>query len=78
MLNMIVLLVHRYQPIDSLQQKYIQLMYFFFFLQLRSGGSQILEGCIAEIPNISSLDISDNGEKEMLVMLHYCANYYTN
>ncbi|KAM8870692.1 F-actin-uncapping protein LRRC16A-like isoform 2-T2 [Spinachia spinachia] len=29
--------------------------------QLRSGGSQILEGCIAEIPNISSLDISDNG-----------------
>lgn len=30
-------------------------------LQLRSGGSQILEGCIAEIPNISSLDISDNG-----------------
>lgn len=31
-------------------------------LQLRSGGSQILEGCIAEIPNISSLDISDNGE----------------
>ena len=30
--------------------------------QLRSGGSQILEGCIAEIPNISSLDISDNGD----------------
>lgn len=29
--------------------------------QLRSGGSQILEGCIAEIPNISSLDVSDNG-----------------
>ncbi|KAM9851972.1 F-actin-uncapping protein LRRC16A-like [Aulostomus maculatus] len=28
---------------------------------LRSGGSQILEGCIAEIPNIASLDISDNG-----------------
>ncbi|XP_019119243.2 F-actin-uncapping protein LRRC16A isoform X2 [Larimichthys crocea] len=28
---------------------------------LRSGGSQILEGCIAEIPNVSSLDISDNG-----------------
>ncbi|XP_056154072.1 F-actin-uncapping protein LRRC16A-like [Lampris incognitus] len=28
---------------------------------LRSGGSQILEGCIAEIPNISNLDISDNG-----------------
>ena len=34
----------------------------FLSLQLRSGGSQILEGCIAEIPNISSLDISDNGE----------------
>ena len=30
--------------------------------QLRSAGSQILEGCIAEIPNISSLDISDNSE----------------
>ncbi|KAM3613836.1 uncharacterized protein V6R79_005672 [Siganus canaliculatus] len=29
--------------------------------ELRSGGSQILEGCIAEIPNISSLDLSDNG-----------------
>ncbi|XP_046890784.1 F-actin-uncapping protein LRRC16A-like isoform X1 [Hypomesus transpacificus] len=29
--------------------------------ELRSGGSQIMEGCIAEIPNISSLDISDNG-----------------
>ncbi|XP_058503606.1 F-actin-uncapping protein LRRC16A-like isoform X2 [Solea solea] len=29
--------------------------------ELRSGGSQILEGCIAEIPNISNLDISDNG-----------------
>ncbi|RXN00673.1 Leucine-rich repeat-containing protein 16A [Acipenser ruthenus] len=29
--------------------------------ELRSGGSQILDGCIAEIPNISSLDISDNG-----------------
>ncbi|KAI3358213.1 hypothetical protein L3Q82_003211 [Scortum barcoo] len=29
--------------------------------QLRSGGSQILEGCVAEIPNITSLDISDNG-----------------
>ncbi|XP_035019799.2 F-actin-uncapping protein LRRC16A isoform X2 [Hippoglossus stenolepis] len=29
--------------------------------ELRSGGSQILESCIAEIPNISSLDISDNG-----------------
>ncbi|XP_077600171.1 F-actin-uncapping protein LRRC16A-like [Stigmatopora nigra] len=29
--------------------------------ELRSAGSQILEGCIAEIPNISSLDVSDNG-----------------
>nr|XP_025122321.1 F-actin-uncapping protein LRRC16A isoform X6 [Bubalus bubalis] len=28
---------------------------------LRSGGAQVLEGCIAEIHNISSLDISDNG-----------------
>ncbi|XP_043088842.1 F-actin-uncapping protein LRRC16A [Puntigrus tetrazona] len=29
--------------------------------ELRSAGSQILEGCIAEIPNITGLDISDNG-----------------
>uniref|UniRef100_A0AAQ6A8L2 CARMIL C-terminal domain-containing protein n=1 Tax=Amphiprion ocellaris TaxID=80972 RepID=A0AAQ6A8L2_AMPOC len=29
--------------------------------QLRTFCSQILEGCIAEIPNVSSLDISDNG-----------------
>ncbi|XP_053717719.1 F-actin-uncapping protein LRRC16A isoform X2 [Synchiropus splendidus] len=29
--------------------------------ELRSAGSQVLEGCIAENPNISSLDISDNG-----------------
>uniref|UniRef100_A0A3B3Q7M2 Capping protein regulator and myosin 1 linker 1 n=1 Tax=Paramormyrops kingsleyae TaxID=1676925 RepID=A0A3B3Q7M2_9TELE len=28
---------------------------------LRSAGSQVLEGCIAEIPNVSSLDVSDNG-----------------
>nr|XP_044988198.1 F-actin-uncapping protein LRRC16A isoform X3 [Jaculus jaculus] len=28
---------------------------------LRSGGAQVLESCIAEIHNISSLDISDNG-----------------
>lgn len=35
--------------------------------QLRSGGSQVLEGCIAEIPNISCLDISDNGETVPLV-----------
>uniref|UniRef100_A0A8B9LC09 Capping protein regulator and myosin 1 linker 1 n=1 Tax=Astyanax mexicanus TaxID=7994 RepID=A0A8B9LC09_ASTMX len=38
--------------------------------QLRSGGSQILEGCIAEIPNISSLDISDNGlDSDMSTLL---------
>lgn len=36
--------------------------------QLRSGGSQILEGCIAEIPNISSLDVSDNGGTAALFM----------
>ncbi|XP_014392631.1 PREDICTED: leucine-rich repeat-containing protein 16A [Myotis brandtii] len=30
-------------------------------LCLRSGGAQVLEGCIAEIHNITSLDISDNG-----------------
>ncbi|XP_038189211.1 LOW QUALITY PROTEIN: F-actin-uncapping protein LRRC16A [Arvicola amphibius] len=29
--------------------------------ELRSGGAQVLEGCIAEIHNIISLDISDNG-----------------
>ncbi|XP_068179746.1 F-actin-uncapping protein LRRC16A-like [Antennarius striatus] len=29
--------------------------------EMRSGGSQILESCVADIPNISSLDISDNG-----------------
>ncbi|XP_037748958.1 F-actin-uncapping protein LRRC16A isoform X6 [Chelonia mydas] len=28
---------------------------------LRSGGAQVLEGCIAEVHNITSLDISDNG-----------------
>ncbi|XP_051465093.1 F-actin-uncapping protein LRRC16A isoform X3 [Apus apus] len=28
---------------------------------LRSGGAQVLEGCITEIHNITSLDISDNG-----------------
>lgn len=38
-------------------------------LQLRSGGSQILEGCIAEIPNISSLDISDNGKLILFIKL---------
>ncbi|XP_046959077.1 F-actin-uncapping protein LRRC16A isoform X1 [Lynx rufus] len=29
--------------------------------ELRSAGAQVLEGCIAEIHNITSLDISDNG-----------------
>ncbi|XP_074800864.1 F-actin-uncapping protein LRRC16A isoform X3 [Natator depressus] len=29
--------------------------------ELRSGGAQVLEGCIAEVHNITSLDISDNG-----------------
>ncbi|CAK6439125.1 unnamed protein product [Pipistrellus nathusii] len=29
--------------------------------ELRSGGAQVLEGCIAEIHNVTSLDISDNG-----------------
>uniref|UniRef100_A0A1W7RDS3 F-actin-uncapping protein LRRC16A n=2 Tax=Crotalinae TaxID=8710 RepID=A0A1W7RDS3_AGKCO len=29
--------------------------------ELRSAGAQVLEGCIAEIHNIASLDISDNG-----------------
>ncbi|XP_053570791.1 F-actin-uncapping protein LRRC16A isoform X2 [Bombina bombina] len=29
--------------------------------ELRSGGAQVLEGCIAEIHNITSLDISENG-----------------
>ncbi|RXN18961.1 F-actin-uncapping LRRC16A isoform X1 [Labeo rohita] len=38
--------------------------------ELRSGGSQILEGCIAEIPNISYLDISDNGlDADMATLL---------
>lgn len=40
--------------------------------QLRSGGSQILEGCVAEIPNISSLDISDNGEDSLDLELLWC------
>lgn len=42
--------------------------------QLRSGGSQILEGCIAEISNISSLDISDNGE--MAASVHIVTHIY--
>uniref|UniRef100_A0A672LR49 CARMIL C-terminal domain-containing protein n=1 Tax=Sinocyclocheilus grahami TaxID=75366 RepID=A0A672LR49_SINGR len=38
--------------------------------ELRSAGSQILEGCIAEIPNITSLDISDNGlDSDMSTLL---------
>ncbi|XP_062387507.1 F-actin-uncapping protein LRRC16A-like [Sardina pilchardus] len=42
--------------------------------ELRSGGSQILEGCIAEIPNISSLDISDNGlDSDMATLLVWLA-----
>ncbi|XP_057196718.1 F-actin-uncapping protein LRRC16A-like [Triplophysa rosa] len=41
---------------------------------LRSGGSQILEGCIAEIPNISCLDISDNGlDSDMATLLVWLA-----
>lgn len=43
--------------------------------QLRSAGSQILEGCIAEITNISSLDISDNSESsEDTGMLSICSD----
>ncbi|CAL8248494.1 unnamed protein product [Lota lota] len=42
--------------------------------ELRSGGSQILEGCIAEIPNISSLDISDNGlDSDLSTLLAWLA-----
>ncbi|XP_031429474.1 F-actin-uncapping protein LRRC16A isoform X3 [Clupea harengus] len=42
--------------------------------ELRSGGCQILEGCIAEIPNISSLDISDNGlDSDMATLLVWLA-----
>ncbi|KAM6909751.1 F-actin-uncapping protein LRRC16A-like isoform 2-T2 [Xenentodon cancila] len=42
--------------------------------ELRSGGSQILEGCIAEIPNITSLDISDNGlDSELSTLLVWLA-----
>uniref|UniRef100_A0A674AGE1 Capping protein regulator and myosin 1 linker 1 n=1 Tax=Salmo trutta TaxID=8032 RepID=A0A674AGE1_SALTR len=42
--------------------------------ELRSGGSQILEGCIAEIPNISSLDISDNGlDSDLTTLLVWLA-----
>ncbi|KAL4630017.1 F-actin-uncapping protein LRRC16A-like [Arapaima gigas] len=42
--------------------------------ELRSAGSQILEGCIAEIPNISNLDISDNGlDSELSTLLVWLA-----
>ncbi|KAJ8395281.1 hypothetical protein AAFF_G00034830 [Aldrovandia affinis] len=42
--------------------------------ELRSGGSQILEGCVAEIPNISSLDISDNGlDSDLTTLLVWLA-----
>ncbi|KAG9355744.1 hypothetical protein JZ751_000582 [Albula glossodonta] len=42
--------------------------------ELRSAGSQILEGCIAEIPNISSLDISDNGlDSDLTTLLVWLA-----
>uniref|UniRef100_UPI0037E75E8F F-actin-uncapping protein LRRC16A n=1 Tax=Semicossyphus pulcher TaxID=241346 RepID=UPI0037E75E8F len=42
--------------------------------ELRSGGSQILEGCIAEIPNITSLDISDNGlDMDLITLLVWLA-----
>ncbi|XP_074543313.1 F-actin-uncapping protein LRRC16A-like, partial [Halichoeres trimaculatus] len=42
--------------------------------ELRSGGSQILEGCIAEIPNITSLDISDNGlDMDLMTLLVWLA-----
>ncbi|XP_024154124.1 F-actin-uncapping protein LRRC16A [Oryzias melastigma] len=42
--------------------------------ELRSGGSQVLEGCIAEIPNISSLDISDNSlDMDLITLLVWLA-----
>ncbi|XP_054461624.1 F-actin-uncapping protein LRRC16A [Anoplopoma fimbria] len=42
--------------------------------ELRSGGSQILEGCVAEIPNISSLDISDNSlDMDLITLLVWLA-----
>lgn len=45
--------------------------FFCFYFQLRSGGSQILEGCIAEIPNISSLDLSDNGAMATPMLVYF-------
>ncbi|KAK3526355.1 hypothetical protein QTP70_024636 [Hemibagrus guttatus] len=42
--------------------------------ELRSAGSQILEGCIAEIPNVSILDISDNGlDSDLMTLLVWLA-----
>ncbi|MCI4381517.1 hypothetical protein PGIGA_G00252760 [Pangasianodon gigas] len=42
--------------------------------ELRSAGSQILESCIAEIPNVSSLDISDNGlDSDLTTLLVWLA-----
>ncbi|KAG7324560.1 hypothetical protein KOW79_012576 [Hemibagrus wyckioides] len=42
--------------------------------ELRSAGSQILEGCIAEIPNVSVLDISDNGlDSDLTTLLVWLA-----
>ncbi|KAF4081602.1 hypothetical protein AMELA_G00163360 [Ameiurus melas] len=42
--------------------------------ELRSAGAQILEGCIAEMPNISSLDISDNGlDSDLTTLLVWLA-----
>lgn len=55
---------------DKVNWKYWESVYSdCLLLQLRSGGSQILEGCIAEIPNITSLDISDNGVEILLLVL---------
>nr|XP_032827155.1 F-actin-uncapping protein LRRC16A isoform X1 [Petromyzon marinus] len=36
---------------------------------LRSAGAQVLEGCIADVHNISSLDVSDNGLESDLATL---------
>ncbi|CAN9503609.1 unnamed protein product [Ophioblennius macclurei] len=42
--------------------------------ELRSGGSQILESCIADIPNIFSLDISDNSlDLDLTTLLDWLA-----
>ncbi|XP_047393636.1 F-actin-uncapping protein LRRC16A-like [Sciurus carolinensis] len=39
-------------------------------VKLRSGGAQVLEGCIAEIHNITSLDISDNAQAEVTIIIN--------